>query len=73
MQTAQQGFRLVAPLIGAGLLAAFGARPVIIGDALTFAVAIVTLVAIKVNETKPNPCWPALAHRNHGRHPAPCA
>jgi MFS family permease len=55
MQTGQQGFRLVAPLAGAGLLAAFGARPVIIGDAITFAVAIVSLAAIKVTETRPAP------------------
>jgi len=53
MQTAQQGFRLVAPLAGAGLLAAFGARPVIIGDAITFAVAAASLAAIKINETRP--------------------
>lgn len=53
MQTAQQGFRLVAPLAGAGLLAAFGARPVIIGDAVTFAVAIASLAAIKIDETRP--------------------
>jgi MFS family permease len=55
MQTAQQGFRLVAPLAGAGLLAAFGARPVIIGDAVTFAVAIVSLAAVKVAEIRPVP------------------
>ncbi|HET9894544.1 MAG TPA: MFS transporter [Streptosporangiaceae bacterium] len=55
MQTAQQGFRLIAPLAGAGLLAAFGARPVIIGDAATFMVAIATLAAVKVSETKPLP------------------
>ena len=55
MQTAQQGFRLVAPLAGAGLLAAFGARPVIIGDAVTFAVAIASLAVIKVTETRPVP------------------
>src|ERR1700683_5525089 len=55
MQTAQQGFRLVAPLIGAGLLAEVGARPVIIGDAATFLVAITTLAAIRISETRPVP------------------
>jgi predicted MFS family arabinose efflux permease len=55
MQTAQQGLRLIAPLAGAGLLAAFGARPVIIGDAITFAVAIASLAVIKVSETRPVP------------------
>jgi MFS family permease len=55
MQTAQQGFRLVAPLIGAGLLAEFGARPVIIGDAATFAVSIGCLIAIKMTEARPVP------------------
>jgi MFS family permease len=54
-QTAQQGFRLVAPLIGAGLLAEFGARPVIIGDAATFVVSIGCLIAIKMTETRPVP------------------
>jgi MFS family permease len=55
MQTAQQGFRLVAPLVGAGLLATFGARPVIIGDAITFAVAVASLAAIKITEAQPVP------------------
>jgi MFS family permease len=55
LQTAQQGLRLVAPLAGAGLFAAFGPVPVIIGDALTFVIAVATLLAIRLRETVPAP------------------
>jgi MFS family permease len=50
LQTAEHGFRLLTPLLGAGLFAAFGAGPVIIGDAVTFLVAVATLLAIQVRE-----------------------
>jgi hypothetical protein len=52
LQTAEHGFRLFTPLLGAGLFATFGAGPVIIGDALTFLIAVVTLVAIRVPEER---------------------
>ncbi|MCC9306255.1 MFS transporter [Kitasatospora sp. RB6PN24] len=55
LQTAQWGTRLITPLLGAGLLAAVGATPVIIGDAVTFLVAITTLVAVRVHEETPAP------------------
>ncbi|WP_406332449.1 MFS transporter [Streptomyces sp. NBC_00203] len=55
MQTAQWGLRLLTPLLGAGLLATFGATPVIIGDAVTFLVAVATLLALRVNEEQPTP------------------
>ena len=79
LQTAQQGLRLVTPLAGAGLFAAFGPAPVIIGDAATFGVAVVTLVAITISENRPGAGAAALArradrgrppHRPH-RYPAP--
>lgn len=53
LQTAQQGFRLVTPLAGAGLFAAFGPVPVIVGDAATFLVATATLLALRVREKNP--------------------
>ena len=53
MQTMQQGLRLVTPLLGVGALAAFGARPVIVGDVVTFLVAAGTLLALRTRETTP--------------------
>jgi len=55
MQTAQQGMRLVAPLLGAGVLAAFGPTPVIVGDAATFLLAALSLLLLKVPEERPAP------------------
>jgi MFS family permease len=55
LQTAQQGLRLVTPLAGAGLFAAFGPAPVIIGDAATFLIAVATLLAVRVRESRPAP------------------
>jgi MFS family permease len=55
LQTGQQGLRLVTPLAGAGLFAAFGPAPVIIGDAATFLVAVATLLAIAISERRPVP------------------
>lgn len=55
LQTTQQGMRLVTPLAGAGLFAAFGPVPVIVGDAATFLVAVATLLAITVRENRPVP------------------
>lgn len=52
-QTVQQGLRLVIPLFGAGLLAAVGPAPVILIDAATFLVAIVSLLAMRVREERP--------------------
>jgi MFS family permease len=55
LQTAQQGLRLVTPLAGAGLFAAFGPALVVIGDAATFLVAVATLLAIRIRESRPAP------------------
>jgi len=55
LQTAQQGLRLLTPLAGAGLFAAFGPAPVIIGDAATFLVAVASLLAIGLQENRPAP------------------
>ena len=55
LQTAQQGLRLLTPLAGAGLFAAFGPAPVVIGDAATFLVAVASLLAIGLQENRPAP------------------
>jgi MFS family permease len=52
LQTAQQGMRLVTPLVGAGLFAVLGPAPVIVGDAATFLVAVATLLALGVREAR---------------------
>lgn len=53
VQTLNQGLRLVTPLLGVGLLTAFGPVPVIIGDAVTFLVAVGMLLALRVREQRP--------------------
>ncbi len=55
LQTARQGLRLPTPLAGAGLFAAFGPAPVVIGDAATFLVAVASLLAISLQENRPAP------------------
>ena len=55
LQVAQQGMRLVTPLVGAGLFAVFGPVPVITGDAATFLIAAATLLAISLRERRPAP------------------
>ncbi|AUG75098.1 MFS transporter [Kitasatospora sp. MMS16-BH015] len=55
LQTAQSGMRLVTPLLGAGLLATLGATPVILGDVLTFLVAVAALAAVRIREDRPVP------------------
>jgi len=55
IQTAREGLRLVAPLAGAGLYAAFGGGVVAIVDAVTFGVSALTLARLRVDEHKPQP------------------
>jgi MFS family permease len=55
LQTAAQGFRLVAPLLGAGIFAAVGGGPVAVLDAATFAVSVGTLALLRVHEPEPEP------------------
>jgi MFS family permease len=52
-QTLTQGLRLVTPLIGAGLFALVGGGVVAIIDAATFGVAVLALLALRVNEPAP--------------------
>jgi Na+/melibiose symporter-like transporter len=53
LQIGSQGLRIFTPLIGAGLLAAVGAAPVIGLDAGTFAVAAACTAALAVREQRP--------------------
>lgn len=55
LQTTGEGMRLVAPLIGAGLFAAFGGPTVAALDAATFAVAAATLAFVRHREDRPAP------------------
>jgi MFS family permease len=54
LQMLSQGLRLVTPLLGAGLLALAGARPVILLDAGTFAAAAAAVLALRLREPRPD-------------------
>ena len=53
LQTVREGLRLVAPLAGAGLFAAFGATVLVLLDASTFVIAAAALVALRLREPRP--------------------
>jgi MFS family permease len=55
LQTTGEGMRLIAPLAGAGLFAAFGGPAVAIMDAATFVVSAGFLAAIHLREDRPQP------------------
>ena len=55
LSTMRQGLRLVAPLAGAGLFAAFGGGVVAVLDAITFAGSALLMSRMRVAETKPEP------------------
>jgi MFS family permease len=56
LQTGRQGCRLIAPLVGAGVVAATGtAKPVAVFDAVSFTVAALTLWLLHVREPAPRP------------------
>lgn len=52
-QTLNEGLRLVTPLLGAGLFALVGAAVVAEIDAGTFLIAVLSLLALRVDESKP--------------------
>ncbi|MFC3896390.1 MFS transporter [Lentzea rhizosphaerae] len=60
----QEGMKLVAPLAGAALFAAYGAWPVVAIDALSFLFAAAATSMIRVDEPPPapheSPSWPHL-------------
>jgi MFS family permease len=51
--TIREGLRLVSPLFGAGLYAAFGGGVVAIADAASFAVVVVALTFVRTPEAQP--------------------
>lgn len=55
LSTMRQGLRLVAPLAGAGLFAAFGGGVVAILDAATFAGSALLMSRMRVAEARPEP------------------
>lgn len=56
--TVNEGMKLVAPLAGAGLFAAYGGPPVVLLDAATFALAALLLGLLRVREAPPPPPEP---------------
>jgi len=54
-QSIREGLRLVAPLAGAGIFAAFGGSVVAMVDAASFLLSAVTLVALRFEEPEPAP------------------
>jgi len=55
LQVTGEGMRLFAPLVGAGLFAAFGGPTVAALDAATFILAALSLIAIRHREQRPVP------------------
>ncbi len=55
LQTTGEGMRLIAPLVGAGLFAAFGGPVVAVMDAVTFVISAGFLAAIHLREERPQP------------------
>jgi Na+/melibiose symporter-like transporter len=53
LQTLLQGLRLIAPLLGAGVLSAFGLGLLVVGDAATFALAALLIALIRQREDRP--------------------
>jgi MFS family permease len=58
LQSVREGLRLVAPLAGAGIFAAFGGATVALVDAASFLLSAATLIALRFNE-------PAAAPKEH--------
>ncbi|MGW0971354.1 MFS transporter [Streptomyces sp. NPDC002516] len=52
LQTLLQGLRLIAPLLGAGVLSAFGLGLLVVGDAATFALAALLTALIRQREDR---------------------
>jgi MFS family permease len=55
LRTAQEGFRLIGPLIGAGLFAAFGGATVAAVDAATFTIAAASLLFVGSHDVPEHP------------------
>jgi MFS family permease len=55
IQTVSEGSRLIAPLVGAALFAAFGGAAVAVLDAATFGASAICLAAVRLHEERPRP------------------
>src|SRR5690606_18446828 len=55
VQTLREGLRLVVPLAGAGLFAAFGGHAVVVFDMATLVLGAGTLLLLKLREEQPAP------------------
>jgi MFS family permease len=55
LMTVDQGLRIMSPLVGAGLYAAYGGPALAVLAAVTFAVAVVALLTVHVRESEPTP------------------
>jgi MFS family permease len=55
LQTTKESFRLLGPILGAGLFALLGAWPVVLLDAASFVVAGVVIATIRLTESAPEP------------------
>lgn len=55
IQTVSEGSRLIAPLVGAALFAAFGGAAVALLDAATFAASAICLAFVSLHEERPQP------------------
>ncbi len=55
LQTTKEAFRLVGPLVGAGLFAWLGGWAVALLDAATFVVAALVIAGLRVEEARPEP------------------
>lgn len=65
--TANEGMKLVAPLLGAGLYARFGGAAVAVLDAVTFLLAAGIFALIRVREARPVPGGHWMADTAEGR------
>ncbi|KDP92442.1 MULTISPECIES: MFS transporter [Clavibacter] len=54
LQTFQQGARVLSPIVGVGLFTAFGGGVVAVVDAVSFALAVVALLLVRVDEPAPS-------------------
>ena len=55
IQTVSEGSRLIAPLLGAALFAAFGGAAVALLDAATFGASAICLALVSMHEERPQP------------------
>src|SRR5262249_41505000 len=62
LQMSREGLRLIAPLAGAAIYAAFGGATVAVVDSATFLVSAISLALLRVHESKPEPQTESFSH-----------